>query len=130
MALAYERSGSGPPLLLVHGLGHPRGAWAPLRDELGRERDVIAVDLPGHGESPPLPDGMPATVESLADAVAQTVVELGIDTPHVAGNSLGGGIALELGRRGLAHSVTAISPVGFWCSRRERTFAATTLTLT
>jgi pimeloyl-ACP methyl ester carboxylesterase len=130
MALAYERSGSGPPLVLVHGLGHHRGGWAPVRDQLARERDVIAVDLPGFGESPPLPDGTRATVEELADAVAQTTAELGLDRPHLAGNSLGGGIALELGRRGLARSVTAISPTGFWCSRRERAFASGSLTLT
>jgi pimeloyl-ACP methyl ester carboxylesterase len=130
MALAHERSGSGAPLVLVHGLGHNRGAWDAVRDELARERDVVAVDMPGFGESAPLPDGAPATVEAIADAVAATVAELGIDTPHVAGNSLGGAVALELGRRGAVRSVTAISPVGFWCNPREMAFAAASVTLT
>ncbi len=102
MALAHERSGSGAPLVLVHGLGHNRGAWDPVRDALADERDVVAVDMPGFGESAPLPDGTRATVEAIADAVAATVAELGIENPHVAGNSLGGAVALELGppRRG------------------------------
>ena len=55
-------------------------------------------------------------------ALAAAVEELGVERPHVAGNSLGGGIALELGRRGWAGSVCAISPIGFavW---RERAYA-------
>ena len=72
---------------------------------------MVAVDLPGFGASPPL-DGTP-TVEALAAAVEA----LGLERPHVAGNSLGGGIALELGRRGSARSVCAISPIGFAAGR-------------
>ena len=57
--LAYERVGSGPPLVLLHGVGHRRQAWYPVLDRLTEHREVILVDLPGHGESPPLPAGRP-----------------------------------------------------------------------
>lgn len=130
MALAHERIGSGDPLVLVHGLGHNRHAWDAVIDEVGRERDVVALDMPGFGASPPLPAGTAPTVEALADSVAQTIGELGLERPHVAGNSLGGAVALELARRGAVRSVTAIAPVGFWCSPRELTFCRVSVTLT
>src|SRR5689334_16691824 len=50
--LAHERRGSGPPLVLIHGLGSRRQVWGPLIAELARHREVIAIDLPGFGESP------------------------------------------------------------------------------
>ena len=49
MGLSYERRGRGEPLLLIHGAGSYRRAWDPMLDRLAVERDVIAVDLPGHG---------------------------------------------------------------------------------
>lgn len=91
--------------------------WAPVLPALARERDTIAVDLPGFGSSPPL-DSAP-TPERLAGAVAGLLDELGVETAHVAGNSLGGGVALELGRTGRARSVNCLSPVGFWNPREE-----------
>ncbi len=130
MALAHDRTGSGEPLVLVHGLGHNRHAWDAVVGGLAREREVVAVDMPGFGESPPLPAGTHPTVEALADAVARTIQELGLGTPHVAGNSLGGAVALELGLRRAVRSVTAIAPVGFWCSPRELTFCRVTMTMT
>jgi pimeloyl-ACP methyl ester carboxylesterase len=53
--VAHERSGAGDPLLLVHGIGMSRVAWRPVLPLLREHRDVVAVDLPGHGESPPCP---------------------------------------------------------------------------
>ena len=114
--LAHSRTGTGPPLVLLHGIGLDRATWDPVIPILAREREVIAVDLPGFGESPVLA-GTP-TVEALAAAVE----ELDLQHPHVAGNSLGGGIALELGHRGWAGSVCAISPIGF-AAGRERAYA-------
>jgi pimeloyl-ACP methyl ester carboxylesterase len=114
--LEHTRSGSGPPIVLLHGIGLSRHAWDPVVPLLAREHEVIAVDLPGFGESAPLAG--PPTVPALAEAVEA----LGIERPHVAGNSLGGGIALELGRRGSAGSVCAISPIGFAVAR-EGTYA-------
>ena len=62
---------------------------------------------------PPLPTATP-TPRALADAVAQALTELGVERPHVAGNSLGGWVALELGLSGVAETVTAIAPAGLW----------------
>ncbi|MEV2266525.1 alpha/beta fold hydrolase [Nonomuraea africana] len=118
MELAFERRGSGPPLILVHGIGHHWQAWLPVMDRLAASRDVIAVDLPGFGRSPGLPAGTPYTAESLADAVESFCAMLDVREPHVAGNSLGGYIALELASRGVVRTATAISPAGFW-SRTE-----------
>jgi len=111
--LAFERRGSGPALLLLHPLGADRHVWAPLVDRLAGERDVICVDLPGFGGSAPL-DG-DASPPALAGAVAEFMAALGLggDT-HVAGNSLGGWVALELALAGHARSVTAIAPAGLW----------------
>jgi pimeloyl-ACP methyl ester carboxylesterase len=77
------------------------------------ERETIAIDLPGFGESPSLPDGSEPTVETLAATVAAWLAAQGIERPHVAGNSLGGGIALELARLGAVASAAALSPIGF-----------------
>jgi pimeloyl-ACP methyl ester carboxylesterase len=114
MTLAYDRTGSGPPLVLIHGIGSRRGVWKPVVPQLAGERDVLAVDLPGFGDSPPLPADVTPTVGALADALIAWWGELGIERPHVAGNSLGGGISLELARRGVVASATALSPIGFW----------------
>ncbi|MCW2876718.1 MAG: alpha/beta hydrolase fold protein [Sphaerisporangium sp.] len=114
MELAYERRGDGPPLVLMHGIGHHWQAWEPVIDLLARSRDVIAVDLPGFGVSPPLPSGTPYSPETLADAVESFFAHLGVSEPHVAGNSLGGYIALTLAARGTVRTATALSPAGFW----------------
>jgi pimeloyl-ACP methyl ester carboxylesterase len=109
--IALHRRGAGEPLVLLHGLGHRWQAWQPVLDRLVEHHDVLAVDLPGFGASP-LPDGpldMPETVARLGALFA----ELGLDRPHLAGNSLGGAIALELAAAGLARSATALSPAGF-----------------
>ncbi|MBE7189046.1 alpha/beta fold hydrolase [Jatrophihabitans endophyticus] len=121
--LAFERHGSGEPLVLVHGVTHRRQAWYPVLDELAAQREVILVDLPGHGDSPDLVlDGRPVD-EVLRETFAEFLREAGLERPHVAGNSLGGMIALGAGAEGNARSVTALSPAGFW--RTEREFAYT-----
>ncbi|WP_203335726.1 alpha/beta fold hydrolase [Nocardioides limicola] len=114
--LAYERLGSGEPLVLVHGIGHRRHAWYPVLDRLAEQREVFLIDLPGHGESPGLiADGRPVK-ELLTEALVTCFDELGLDRPHIAGNSLGGRIALEAAADGLVSSATALSPAGFWCN--------------
>ncbi|MBG0827677.1 alpha/beta fold hydrolase [Planomonospora sp. ID67723] len=129
MELAFERRGAGAPLILVHGIGHHWQAWLPVLDRLAAERDVIAVDLPGFGVSPPLPPGTPYTAETLADAVESFCAVLGIREPHVAGNSLGGYVALELASRGVVRTACALSPAGFW-SRGELAYARAVLRAT
>jgi pimeloyl-ACP methyl ester carboxylesterase len=112
--LAYTRKGSGEPLVLIHGIGHRRQAWNPVLDRLAETYDVIAVDLAGFGESEPYPAGTDYSMDNACRILAENFAEWGIERPHVAGNSLGGAIALELGARGLARSVTALSPAGFF----------------
>jgi pimeloyl-ACP methyl ester carboxylesterase len=122
MELVHERRGSGPPLVLLHGLGHHWRAWEPVLDHLAVRHDVVAVDLPGFGASalPPgeLPTGMPALVA----AVAAFLRRSGLDRPHVVGNSLGGAIALELACADLVSSATALAPAGF-CTPMELRWA-------
>lgn len=112
--LKYDRRGSGEPLVLIHGLGSRRQAWKPAMELAARAREVLAVDLPGFGESPPDPSGTALTVGDHADRLQEFFADLGLDRPHLAGSSLGGGIALELGRRHAVRSVTVFSPIGFW----------------
>jgi pimeloyl-ACP methyl ester carboxylesterase len=115
--LSYERRGAGQPLVLIHGIGSHWQVWSPVLDTLAEHRDVIALDLPGFGASPKTgPGGSPGPgdVPRLADQVTAFLDRLGIENPELGGSSLGGGVALELGRRGRARSVTAFAPVGFW----------------
>lgn len=109
----FSRQGSGEPLVLVHGVGHHWQAWQPVMDRLP-DFDVLAADSPGFGRSPALPAGVRPTVWAYADAFEAFFAEQGLDRPHVAGNSMGGAIALELARRGAVRSATALSPAGFW----------------
>jgi pimeloyl-ACP methyl ester carboxylesterase len=122
--LSHRRSGSGPPLLLLHGIGLDVNCWEPVRPILERERDVIAIDLPGFGGSPMLTDTQ--SVPALATAVEGLIPDLGLERPHVAGNSLGGAISLELGARGAVSSVCALSPAGF-AAGREAAYSHSTL---
>ena|SRR5579859_297524 len=122
MGLAYERLGSGPTLVLLHGVGHRRQAWDAVLDRLAPHRDVIVVDLPGHGESPPLDTGLPI-LDALLGPVRGLLDDLAVGRPHMAGNSLGGRLALEAGVAGWAASVTGLSPAGFWRNGREAAWA-------
>lgn len=108
--LAFDRAGNGEPLLLLHGLGSARGDFAQLTPLLTPHFDVISVDLPGHGQSPPAV--ATPTVTALADIVTADLDTHGLDRVHVLGNSLGGRLAIELAKRGRALSVVAISPSG------------------
>ncbi len=112
--LAYTRTGAGRPLVLLHGLGSFRQAWDPVVPALAAVADVVAVDLPGFGASPPLPDGVEPSPAALALAVAELLDELGLESPHLAGNSLGGWVALELAGLRPAASLTLLSPPGLW----------------
>lgn len=110
--MRVHREGSGEPWVLIHGCGASLGCWAPVLPALAVRHEVLAVDLPGFGDTPPLPAGVPSTVPALVDAVEGQFDALGLKSVHVAGNSMGGWIALELARRGRARSVVAIAPAG------------------
>lgn len=111
--IVYERRGSGSPLVLLHGLGHRRQAWRPVLRMLETVHDVVALDLPGFGESRAPGAGERYDIAWLVEAVERFCDRLGLYRPHLAGNSLGGAIALELAARGTAASATVFSPVGF-----------------
>lgn len=127
--LAYTRKGSGEPLLLIHGIGHRRQAWDPVLDRLAESYDVIAIDLAGFGESEPYPDGTAYSMDNACRIIGENLEEWGVSDPHVVGNSLGGAIALELGARGMARSVTALSPAGFFRNLGDRVVALFALIL-
>ncbi|MCY1141010.1 alpha/beta fold hydrolase [Actinoplanes sp. Pm04-4] len=112
--MQYHREGAGRPLVLIHGIGSRWQVWRPLLPALAAQFDVIAVDLPGFGTSPV--DGGRGDVPHYADCVTALLDSLGIVRPAVGGSSLGGGVALEMGRRGSARAVTAFAPVGFYGS--------------
>lgn len=128
MELNYHRTGEGEPLVLMHGIGMHWQAWEPVLPQLAAERDVIALDLPGFGDSPMPPPGTQAGIESLALLVGAFLDSLGLDRPHVAGNSLGGWISLEMAKRGRVRSATGLSPAGFH-NDREKVFQLTSLRL-
>jgi pimeloyl-ACP methyl ester carboxylesterase len=113
MQLNYHRVGTGPPLVLLHGIGHRWQGWEPVFERLAPHRELIAVDLPGFGSSPAPPPGTPPGIGSITDILVAFLDELGLERPHTAGNSLGGWAALELAKRGRAASATALSPAGF-----------------
>jgi pimeloyl-ACP methyl ester carboxylesterase len=112
------RAGEGTPLVLLHGANMSWRAWRPVLPFLTARHDVFVPTMAGHRGGPVMdPDvqGMSAVVDMLCDQLD----EAGIETAHVAGNSLGGWVAVELARRGRARSVTALSPAGAWRSDHD-----------
>lgn len=85
--LEFDRSGTGSPVVLVHGITESRRSWDPLIDRFTRSHDVVAVDLRGHGESD---SSGPYDVITLASDVHEVVEFLGLESPLMIGHSLGG----------------------------------------
>ena len=110
-------------MLLVHGLGGGWRSWAPLIDQLAEHREVIAVDLPGFGETPPLTGEV--SIATLTDSVADFIHEQGLDGVATVGQSMGGRMVLELARRGVGGDTVALDPGGFWSDRELLIFGAT-----
>jgi len=113
-SLAYDSAGSGPPLVLIHGLASSRRCWDLVFDDLARDFTVYAVDLPGHGDSDPIPGQQETPATEMARAIGAFLDERDIARAHLVGNSLGGWTALEAAADGRAHSVTALCPAGLW----------------
>jgi pimeloyl-ACP methyl ester carboxylesterase len=124
--LEAHQQGSGKRLLLIHGLGGSWQSWSPVIAALAAKRDVIAIDLPGHGQSAAQPDS--ASFTGLVRSVEEYISEAGLAGIDVVGASLGGRIVLELARRGGVGNVVALDPGGFWRGW-ERNYFKTTLTL-
>lgn len=92
---AYVRMGSGPALLLLHGLGCDHTTWGPVMQSLARTHTVIAPDLLGHGQSDkPRAD---YSLGGYANGMRDLLTVLGIDTATVVGHSFGGGVAMQFG---------------------------------
>jgi pimeloyl-ACP methyl ester carboxylesterase len=116
MNLAHVRRGAGPPLIVIQQLD-PSAFWEPTIDALTDSCEVIAVDLPGFGDSPPLADGQATSVAALVDAVATWIASMDLEAPYAVGNSLGGAVAIELAKLNAVAGAVAISPIGFWKQR-------------
>lgn len=108
------RAGSGEPVVFLHGFTAAWGIWRPVLADLVARYEVIAPTLPGHDGGPPYPADRPMTFADSTDAVEGLLDELGVGSAHLVGNSMGGGIALELAKRGRARSVVALAPAGGW----------------
>ncbi|HYF55545.1 MAG TPA: alpha/beta fold hydrolase [Salinarimonas sp.] len=123
MTLHVVRRGEGRRLLLIHGLGGTWRSWNTVLPALARDREVIAIDLPGHGETPA---GRGSdSFAGLVDGVERFLGEEGLGGVDVAGSSLGARIALELARRGRVGATVALSPGGFWRGWERAYFRAT-----
>jgi pimeloyl-ACP methyl ester carboxylesterase len=109
---AFHRGGSGPPLLLLHGFTDTWRTWELVLPRLEQRHDVLAPTLPGHAGGPPLTP--PVSDAALVDWLERTLDEAGLERVHVAGNSMGGYLALLLAERGRALSVVALAPGGGW----------------
>lgn len=98
LSLAYtdtETAGRGPGILLIHGNSGSRGVWAAQLDgELARHARLVALDLPSHGDSAPLPEG-DDTLAAMARLVASAADALGLADAILVGHSLGGHLLLE-----------------------------------
>lgn len=116
------RTGSGKPLLLVHGISNLHN-WDLVVPALARERTVVAIDLPGFGQSPPVAGEV--SVASLTDAVEDFIAEQDLGDVDVVGSSMGARMVLEMARRGHAGDVVALDPGGFWSDRQVKIFGAT-----
>lgn len=118
MRLHHVRRGSGKRLLLIHGLGGTWRSWDPIVEALAHEREVIAVDLPGFGATPPLTGEV--SIATLTDAVAAFIDEQGLAGVDTVGHSMGGQMVLELARRGVGGTTVALAPSGFWHPGQQR----------
>ncbi len=126
--LNYEITGSGDPIVLVHGLGSASTVWKPIRPLLERDFTVITVDLPGHGKST-YSKGQPMDPHSLALYVSEQLSAIGFETFHLVGNSLGGWVALELTSAfpEQVKSLTALAPAGLWLNPYNARYPGTAL---
>lgn len=112
-AMNYIQMGKGKPLLLIHGLGGSFQSWNPIVTALAAHRKIIAIDLPGSGETPPSEGEV--SFSALCNDVTTFIMTHNLQGIDVVGSSMGARIVLELSRRGgIVGSVVALDPGGFW----------------
>ncbi|MEU7143605.1 alpha/beta hydrolase [Nocardia sp. NPDC046473] len=102
-----------PPLVLLHGITMSARAWQDVTPLLEPHHAVVTLTALGHRGGAPV-TRRPAQVSDLVDDAERALDALGLERAHLAGNSLGGWLAIELARRGRADTVCALSPAGFW----------------
>jgi len=115
LAIAYERAGSGPPVVLAHGfVGDGRSTWGSQLDALADEFTVVAWDAPGAGSSSDPPGGF--SMDDYADCFAGFIRALRIEQAHLVGLSFGGALVLATfhRHRGLASSLALVSGYAGW----------------
>jgi pimeloyl-ACP methyl ester carboxylesterase len=116
--MAAEREG---PLVLVHGAaGASWRDFAPLIPFLEAEREVVALRTPGHYEARELPADADLKIDAFVERLTEELDSRGLDRADIVGDSTGGLLAIELGRRGRARAVVAISPAGMWTEEEAR----------
>jgi len=120
--LSTLEAGSGPPVVAVHGLGGTKGSFLPTVVALASGFRVIALDLPGFGDSDK-PLGAAYDAPYFAAVVVDLLDALDIECAHLIGNSLGGRVALEIGMRhpDRAGRLALLAPSLAW--KRQRTLA-------
>ena len=119
--LSHSRSGAGSPLVLVHGLGGRRSSWDPVLQGLAEAREVVTVDLSGHGTTPPLTGTV--SLDRLVDELRGFLDQHGLTGVDLVGSSMGARMVLELARQGVGRHVVALDPGGFWNPTEKAVFA-------
>ena len=121
--IRHVHHGGGAPLVLVHGLGARLQSWEnTVLPGLAAAREVISVDLPGHGQTPALTGAL--TFDRLVDDLQEFLTEQGLAGSDLVGSSMGARMVLELARRGVGRHVVALDPGGFWTAREKAVFGA------
>ena len=123
MNLHSERMGVGPRLLMVHGLGGSLRSWDTIAPALSRSRELVLIDMPGHGRSPPVSGRQ--SISAFADALACFIQSEKLGAVDLVGSSVGARLVLELSRRGVGGHCVALDPGGFWRGWETRFFQAT-----
>lgn len=95
--VAFKKEGKGPGVVLIHGLGGNRDAWADISKRLRTSHTVMSVDLPGHGESapPPLKEGA-ADLDAIASEIAKLIRKQKLNPAILIGHGLSGAIAMRV----------------------------------
>ena len=110
---------------MVHGLGGSVRSWDLVTPELSRSRELVIIDMPGHGLSPAIAGRQ--TIAAFADEISKFIDESGLRGVDLVGSSVGARLVLELSRRGVGGDCVALDPGGFWHGW-ETTFFRTTIT--
>lgn len=109
------------PLVLLHGFTGTPVMWEPLMPYLRQHHEVYALNIPGHRGGPAVVDRGGDLVDTIVGMVESQLDELGLQKAHLAGNSLGGWLALLLTGRGRALSTVALAPAGGWNAQSAET---------